>query len=76
MQENTINGVLNLDTDSKKNRIIHGYNDTKNLLEPIMSIGAKISQDMKIEDKYSHKDKLSIFLKKIKENGHSKATNC
>lgn len=76
LQENTINGVLNLDADSKKNRIINGYNDTKNLLEPIMSIGAKISQDMKIEDKYSHKDKLSIFLKKIKESGHSKATNC
>lgn len=36
--ENTITGVLNLDTNAKRVRIIEGYNDTINKLEPIMEL--------------------------------------
>ena len=36
--ENTITGTLNLDTDAKRVRIIEGYNDTLNKIEPIMEL--------------------------------------
>ena len=36
--ENAITGTLNLDTDAKRERIIEGYNDTINKIEPIMEL--------------------------------------
>ena len=36
--ENAITGTLNLDTDAKRVRIIEGYNDTINKIEPIMEL--------------------------------------
>lgn len=36
--ENAITGTLNLDTDVKRVRIIEGYNDTINKIEPIMEL--------------------------------------
>lgn len=80
LEENVINGVLNLDMEAKKNRIIHGYNDTKNLLEPIMDLGVKIIEKEKEQkqkeylrhkDEYSTIEKLSLFLKKIKDKNNS-----
>ena len=38
LAENTITGTLNLDTDAKRVRIIEGYNDTLNKIEPIMEL--------------------------------------
>lgn len=36
--ENTLTGTLNLDTEAKKKRIIEGYNDTMNKIEPIITL--------------------------------------
>lgn len=38
LSENTITGTLNLDAEAKKVRIIEGYNDTINKLQPIMEL--------------------------------------
>ena len=38
LNESTLNGTLNLDMEAKRMRIKEGYNDTINLLEPIMII--------------------------------------
>ncbi|MPQ44266.1 patatin-like phospholipase family protein [Clostridium tarantellae] len=38
LDESMLSGTLNLDSEAKKNRIMHGYNDTKNLLEPILEL--------------------------------------
>lgn len=38
LDETVLTGTLNLDDDAKKNRIKEGYNDTMNLLEPIMQM--------------------------------------
>ena len=38
LDENTITGTLNLNTDAKRIRIIEGYNDTINKLEPIKEL--------------------------------------
>ena len=38
LNENTLNGTLNLDMKAKKMRINEGYNDTITLLEPILMI--------------------------------------
>ena len=38
LDENTITGTLNLNTDAKRIRIIEGYNDTNNKLEPIKEL--------------------------------------
>lgn len=39
LDESVINGTLNLDHESKRNRIRQGYKDTISLLEPIMLMG-------------------------------------
>ncbi|MDO4534516.1 MAG: patatin-like phospholipase family protein [Clostridium perfringens] len=80
LEENVINGVLNLDIEAKKNRIVHGYNDTKNLLEPIMDLGVRVIKkevDSRKKEEYSAMEKLTLFLKKIKDknNGDDNAAN-
>lgn len=38
LAENAITGTLNLDATAKRVRIIEGYNDTLNKMEPIMEL--------------------------------------
>ena len=38
LDENTINGTLNLDTDAKRVRINEGYKDTMNRIKPVMEL--------------------------------------
>ena len=45
LDENTITGILNLNTDAKMMRIIEGYNDTINKLEPIKELFEYISKE-------------------------------
>ena len=45
LDENTITGTLNLNTDAKRIRIIEGYNDTINNLEPIKELFEYISKE-------------------------------
>ena len=45
LDENTITGTLNLNTDAKRIRIIEGYNDTINKLEPIKDLFEYISKE-------------------------------
>ena len=45
LDENTITGILNLNTDAKRIRIIEGYNDTINKLEPIKELFEYISKE-------------------------------
>ena len=45
LDENTITGTLNLNTDAKRIRIIEGYNDTINKLEPIKELVEYISKE-------------------------------
>ena len=45
LDENTITGTLNLNTDAKRIRIIEGYNDTINKLEPIRELFEYISKE-------------------------------
>ena len=45
LDENTITGILNLNTDAKRMRIIEGYNDTINKLEPIKELFEYISKE-------------------------------
>ena len=47
LDENTITGTLNLNTDAKRMRIIEGYNDTINKLEPIKELLEYISKEEK-----------------------------
>lgn len=45
LDENTITGILNLNTDAKRIRIIEGYNDTINKLEPIKELFEYINKE-------------------------------
>ena len=45
LDENTITGTLNLNTDAKRIRIIEAYNDTINKLEPIKELFEYISKE-------------------------------
>ena len=45
LDENTITGTLNLNTDAKRIRRIEGYNDTINKLEPIKELFEYISKE-------------------------------
>ena len=45
LDENTITGTLNLNTDAKRIRIIEGHNDTINKLEPIKELFEYISKE-------------------------------
>ena len=71
LEENVINGVLNLDINAKKNRINHGYNDAKNLLEPIINLGINILESERKKGELSTKDKISFIFKKKKEKNNN-----
>lgn len=45
LTENAINGVLNLDSEAKARRILEGYNDTMNKLEPIIELFKFIKEE-------------------------------
>lgn len=64
LDESTIKGTLNLDSESKKMRIAEGYNDTMAELEPIMLMAkAKVIE----EEKRKHPKLFKVYsiLKKL-----------
>lgn len=65
LDENTITGTLNLNTDAKRIRIIEGYNDTINKLEPIKELFEYISKEEE-ERKNPILYKTYKWLKKVK----------
>lgn len=65
LDENTITGILNLNTDAKRMRIIEGYNDTINKLEPIKELFEYISKEEK-ERKNPILYKTYKWLRKVK----------
>ncbi|MEN8075916.1 patatin-like phospholipase family protein [Clostridioides difficile] len=69
--ENTITGTLNLDADAKRVRIIEGYNDTINKLEPVMEL---ITYVNKKEEENSNPTlyKIYNYLKDMKEKFNKK----
>lgn len=60
--ETVLNGTLNLDCESKKNRIKEGYNDTKLLLMPIMLM-ANFKKEKEEEEIYPRLYKCYNFFK-------------
>ena len=67
LDENTITGTLNLNTDAKRIRIIEGYNDTINKLEPIKELFEYISKEEE-ERKNPILYKTYKWLRKIRKN--------
>ena len=67
LDENTITGTLNLNTDAKRIRIIEGYNDTINKLEPIKELFEYISKEEE-ERKNPILYKTYKWLRKVKNN--------
>ena len=67
LDENTITGTLNLNTDAKRIRIIEGYNDTINKLEPIKELFEYISKEEE-ERKNPILYKTYKWLIKVKNN--------
>ena len=65
LDENTITGTLNLNTDAKRIRIIEGYNDTINKLEPIKELFEYISKEEE-ERKNPMLYKTYKWLRKVK----------
>ena len=65
LDENTITGTLNLNTDAKRIRIIEGYNDTINKLEPIKELFEYISKEEE-ESKNPILYKTYKWLRKVK----------
>lgn len=65
LSENTITGTLNLDSEAKVRRIIEGYNDTINKLEPIMYLVNNIKES-KEKEEFPIINRIYEFLKKIK----------
>ena len=69
--ENAIMGTLNLDANTKRVRIIEGYNDTLNKMEPIMELMSfvhKKEEEVKNPTLY----KTYNYLKSLKEKMHKK----
>lgn len=65
LEENAIDGLLNLDIEAKKTRIQHGYEDTMNLLEPIIEMAIK-KNILEEKRKYPIIEGVSRWLKEIK----------
>ena len=63
--EGMIKGTLNLDTDAKRKRIKHGYDDAMELLEPIFFM-AKKTYLLELEEKHPKIVKLVKFIDKVK----------
>ena len=72
--ENTITGTLNLESEAKRKRIIEGYNDAMNKLEPIMLLANFASKDEekrknpKLYKLYNYTKELSNKIKSNKKN--------
>lgn len=66
LDENAIDGLLNLDIEAKKMRIQHGYEDAMNLLEPIMEMAIK-KNILEEKKKYPMIESVSLWFKMIKE---------
>lgn len=69
--ENTLTGTLNLDTDAKRLRIIEGYNDTINKLEPVMEM-IRYIKEKEEEDKNPILYKAYNYFKGIKDKFENK----
>ena len=65
LDENTITGTLNLDGEAKKKRIIEGYKDTVNKLEPVMEL-IRFMNSKNEEEKNPTLYKFYTYLKRIK----------
>ncbi|MGL5354533.1 MAG: patatin-like phospholipase family protein [Clostridium sp.] len=65
LDESVINGTLNLDLESKKNRIKQGYQDTKALLEPIILM-ADFKKTEEEKEKFPFIYKIYNWLKKCR----------
>ena len=64
LDETVLTGTLNLDEIAKKNRIKEGYNDTMNLLEPIMQmIEFKVQKEE--EEKYPKLFRMYKWVKNL-----------
>ena len=71
LDENTLNGTLNLDTDAKRVRINEGYKDTINKLLPIMELANFVKENEERENNpMLHKmyGKLKNVSFKVKKN--------
>ena len=66
LEENTITGTLNLDSEAKKRRINEGYNDTMNRLEPVMKL-VKYAEEVEEERRHPKLYKMYKFLSSIFE---------
>ncbi|MEG1002245.1 patatin-like phospholipase family protein [Clostridium sp.] len=64
LNESTLKGTLNLDTESKRVRIKEGYDDTMGLLEPIM-IMTRLKHEREEHEKYPKLYKFYNWIKKI-----------
>lgn len=62
--ENTLTGTLNLDEEAKKVRIIEGYKDTMNKIEPIMTL-IQFAGEKEEEEKHPWLYKIYNFMKRI-----------
>ena len=62
LEENTLNGTLNLDEEAKRKRIKAGYDDTFNILSPIFELSSYINNNKKD----SNNNYLTTFVKNIK----------
>lgn len=75
LSENTLTGTLNLDTTAKRIRIIEGYNDTINKIEPIMRLIKfvhKREEEIKNPTLYKTYKCLKDIKKKIYKNKKNK----
>lgn len=63
LNENVINGTLNLNEEAKRNRIKEGYEDTIRLMEPVMKMTEYILKKEE-EEKYPRLYKLYESIKK------------
>ena len=78
LAENTITGTLNLDTDAKRVRIIEGYNDTLNKIEPIMELIKfvhKKEEELKNPTLYKIYNYLKGIRRKLLKNKRNKVKN-
>lgn len=69
LMENTITGTLNLDTEAKTRRIVEGYNDTINKLEPVIDLFKFIKEENEQKENpilYKLYNWLKNFSNKIK----------
>lgn len=71
VDEGMIYGTLNLDTEAKKKRIMQGYEDTIELLGPILAM-AKRASEYEFMQKHPIISKISIWITKFKNRNRKK----